>query len=95
MESGYKGEMATKILRKVLKGTIISAGGYNRESGNRAIEEGIADLIAYGSFAIANPDLTERFAAKAELNPYNRSTFYGGAEKRSADCQTMRAMSSG
>ena len=80
-----KGELATKNLRKIFNGAVITAGGYNRESGNEAIEAGIADLVAYGRFAIANPDLPQRFKLNAELNPYDRSTFYGGDEKGYTD----------
>lgn len=94
MESDYKGESATKTLRKIFKGTIISAGGYSRESGNQAIEDGIADLVAYGRFAIANPDLSERFALKAELNPYDRSTFYGGDVQGYTDYPTLKESNS-
>lgn len=80
-KSDYKGGLVAKDIRNKFKSPIISAGGYDRESGNKAIAEGAADLIAYGRFAIANPDLPERFAQKAELNPYDRATFYGGTEK--------------
>ena len=89
--SDYKGEAITGVLRKLFNGTMISAGGYDRESGNQAIENGIADLVAYGREAIANPDLPERFAKKAELNPYDRATFYGGDERGYIDYPTLAA----
>ncbi len=57
---------------------LISAGGHDRASGEAAIASGGADLIAYGRHFIANPDLVERFRLDAPLNPYDRSTFYGG-----------------
>ena len=44
------------------------------------IAAGDADAIAYGRMFIANPDLPARFKAGADLNAYDRSTFYGGAE---------------
>ncbi len=88
-ESDYKGEAVTGILRKIFNGTMISAGGYNRESGNQAIKQGVADLIAYGRQAIANPDLPDRFAKKASLNPYDRATFYGGDERGYTDYPTL------
>jgi N-ethylmaleimide reductase len=68
---------------------MMSAGGYDRESGNQAIENGTADLIAYGRQAIANPDLPERFAKKAPLNPYDRATFYGGDERGYTDYPSL------
>ncbi|KAL2538922.1 putative 12-oxophytodienoate reductase 11 [Forsythia ovata] len=63
-------------MRKAFKGTFIAAGGYDREDGNKALAENRADLIAYGRFFLANPDLPKRFALNAPLNPYNRDTFY-------------------
>ncbi|KAA0067605.1 12-oxophytodienoate reductase 2-like [Cucumis melo var. makuwa] len=63
-------------MRKVFKGTFIAAGGYDREDGNRAIAENHADLIAYGRWFLANPDLPKRFEMDAPLNKYNRKTFY-------------------
>ncbi len=88
-QSSYQGESITGKLREFFNGPIISAGGYNRESGNQTIEKDTADLIAYGRFAISNPDLAERFAQKAELNPYDRSTFYGGTAKGYTDYPTL------
>lgn len=64
---------------------LISAGGHSQASGNRAIAEGSADLVAYGRNFIANPDLVERFRQSAPLNPYDRSTFYGGSAKGYTD----------
>lgn len=63
-------------MRKAFKGTFVAAGGYNREDGNKAIAENRADLIAYGRFFLANPDLPSRFELNVPLNKYNRETFY-------------------
>ncbi|GAB4814383.1 hypothetical protein N2152v2_001429 [Parachlorella kessleri] len=62
--------------RKVYKGTAIAAGGYKRESGMEAIASGHSDLVAYGRWFIANPDMPKRFALGAPLNKYHRDTFY-------------------
>jgi N-ethylmaleimide reductase len=51
-------------------------GGYDLESGDRAIATGEADLVAYGVPFIANPDLPERFRLGASLNQPDPSTFY-------------------
>ncbi|KAM2450252.1 hypothetical protein PS1_020242 [Malus domestica] len=63
-------------MRKAFNGTFIAAGGYEEEDGNNAVAEGRADLIAYGRWFLANPDLPKRFELNAPLNKYNRSTFY-------------------
>ncbi|MGA9452712.1 MAG: alkene reductase [Verrucomicrobiia bacterium] len=59
---------------------LISAGGHTRETGNDAIASHVADLVAYGRYFVSNPDLPHRFAMEAPLNPYDRTTFYGGTE---------------
>ncbi|KAJ0930272.1 putative 12-oxophytodienoate reductase [Helianthus annuus] len=43
-------------MRKAFKGTFISAGGYGREDGNKAVAENRTDLVAYGRLFLANPD---------------------------------------
>lgn len=63
-------------MRKAFKGTLIAAGGYRRDDGNKKIDENYADLIAYGRLFLANPDLPRRFELGAPLNKYNRDTFY-------------------
>ncbi|PAU94886.1 alkene reductase [Aliifodinibius salipaludis] len=75
----------TKYFREIYEGTIITNVGYDKESGNKAIKDGIADLLAYGRPFIANPDLPARFAAGAELNEPDQSTFYGGGEEGYTD----------
>ncbi|KAM7519298.1 hypothetical protein LguiB_018260 [Lonicera macranthoides] len=63
-------------MRKAFKGTFISAGGFDREDGNKAVAEKRTDLVAYGRLFLANPDLPKRFELNAPLNKYNRDTFY-------------------
>ncbi|KAG6751042.1 hypothetical protein POTOM_045559 [Populus tomentosa] len=63
-------------MRKAFNNTFIVAGGYDREDGNKALEENRADLVAYGRLFLANPDLPRRFELDAPLNKYNRETFY-------------------
>ncbi|MGZ4970675.1 MAG: alkene reductase, partial [Methylobacter sp.] len=49
-------------LRNCFDGFYMANNGYDLESGNRAIEQGNADMVAYGQLFIANPDLPVRFA---------------------------------
>jgi N-ethylmaleimide reductase len=72
---------ATKHLKSIFKGTVITAQGYDFESGNAVIARGDADLVAFGKLFIANPDLPLRFRTGAPLNPPDPSTFYGGDER--------------
>jgi len=87
-KQNYLQEVAA-YFRDIYDGTIITNANYDRETGMEAIEEGIADLIAYGRLFLANPDLPERFAADAELNKPDKSTFYGGTEKGYTDYPFM------
>ncbi|MBD3885668.1 alkene reductase [Phormidium tenue FACHB-886] len=55
--------------RNVFTGSIIANSGYTQESASAAIQNGNADLIAFGRLVISNPDLVERFANGWSLNP--------------------------
>lgn len=80
-ESGQHGsqeEEANMIRawRKAYEGTFISSGGFTKELGVEALENGDADLVSYGRLFISNPDLVLRFKVGAPLNKYVRATFY-------------------
>uniref|UniRef100_A0ACD6AAN0 Uncharacterized protein n=1 Tax=Avena sativa TaxID=4498 RepID=A0ACD6AAN0_AVESA len=62
--------------REAFKGTFIANGGYDFAEGNKVVTEGYADLVAFGRLFLANPDLPKRFEVGAELNNYDRMTFY-------------------
>lgn len=55
----------------------LAAGNLNRDNALPKIETGGADLIIFGRWFIANPDLPRRLADGLELNKYDRDTFYG------------------
>uniref|UniRef100_A0A7N0R875 NADH:flavin oxidoreductase/NADH oxidase N-terminal domain-containing protein n=1 Tax=Kalanchoe fedtschenkoi TaxID=63787 RepID=A0A7N0R875_KALFE len=63
-------------MRKAFNGTFMVAGGYDQGDGNEVVRSGGADLVAFGRLFLANPDLPRRFELNAELNKYDRSTFY-------------------
>lgn len=67
-------------IRQVFSGCIIYAGRYTAERGERLIDMGLADLIAFGRPFIANPDLPARISNGWPLNALNAATLYGGAE---------------
>jgi N-ethylmaleimide reductase len=83
---------ATRMLRKVYTGTMISAGGFTRDTAEEALQDGRADLIAFGQLFIANPDLVERFRIGAPLNEPDRATFYGGGEHGYIDYAALEAL---
>ncbi len=61
--------MTLDDFRKVFSGPLLGCCGYTQETAEAAIARGSADLIAFGRPYISNPDLVERFAAGAPLNP--------------------------
>jgi N-ethylmaleimide reductase len=63
--------------RQTYRGTLIAAGGFDKASGEAALQSGELDLIAYGRPFIANPDLVERMRHDWPLAVPDRATFYG------------------
>ena len=53
--------MTLAEFRGVFRGPIIGNCGYTLETAEKAVREGLADLIAFGRPYISNPDLVERF----------------------------------
>jgi N-ethylmaleimide reductase len=73
-------------------GTVIANAGYDRDSAERELQSGRAELISFGSLALANPDLPERFASDGPYNEVDRDTFYsGGNEKGYTDYPALAA----
>lgn len=71
----------TEHYRPLFKGTLMTNTSFDRESGNKIIATGLANLVAFGVPFIANPDLVERFAKGLALNTPDNSTFYMGGDR--------------
>jgi N-ethylmaleimide reductase len=54
----------------------IAAGGFEPDRAEAIVEEKDADLVAFGRYFIANPDLPQRIKLGLPLNAYDRATFY-------------------
>ncbi len=78
------------LFRPNFPGLLIGAGGFDAESAARAVDQGIVDAVAFGRLFIANPDLPQRLRIGAPLNPYDRSTFYGGGEHGYIDYPSLQ-----
>ena len=90
MIEGDTGGMAVppfdyKEIKRRFGGIVIANNGFDKERANEAIEEGRADLVAFGKPFISNPDLVTRLYLNAPLAPANRETFYGGADQGYTD----------
>jgi N-ethylmaleimide reductase len=68
--------IASEQLRKIFKGKIIAAGGFEPDSAEAIVEKGDADLVTFGRYFISNPDLPKRIKLGLPLNDYDRATFY-------------------
>lgn len=80
--------VASGTIRKNFKGTIISAGGFDREQAEAIINRGDADIVAFGRYFSSNPDLPERLKYDYPLTHYIRDTFWGGTELHYNDFPT-------
>ena len=78
-EENYLNEVMP-FFNSIYNGTLITCGNHTQQSGNQAVEQDQADLVAYARLFLANPDLPERFANHAPLNDPDPDTFYGGGE---------------
>ena len=59
--------------RPLYDGVMIGAGGFTPAGAVRAVREGVYDLVAFGRWFIANPDLPARLFNNQPLNRYNRA----------------------
>ncbi|WP_418511228.1 alkene reductase [Corallibacter sp.] len=74
-----------KHFRPLYNGTLIINANFTQETGNKVIENGEADLVAYGKPFISNPDLVERFENNLDLSEWDSDTFYTTGEKGYTD----------
>jgi N-ethylmaleimide reductase len=84
-DSNLGAPSVASLFRPSFQGPLIVSGGFTKATAEEAIQAGHADAIAFGRAFIANPDLPYRLSVGAPLNAYDRSTFYGGAEKGYTD----------
>lgn len=68
-------------LKAQFAGVYIANERFDQASATKALADGTADAVAFGVPYIANPDLVQRFASNAPLNPPKPELFYAsGAE---------------
>jgi N-ethylmaleimide reductase len=68
--------VASAQLRKVFKGKIIAAGGFEPETAETAVKEGVADAVTFGRYFVSNPDPPRLIKRGLPLAAYDRKTFY-------------------
>ncbi|MCK7589199.1 alkene reductase [Subsaxibacter sp. CAU 1640] len=65
-----------KRYRPMYKGTLMINSGFDQDSGNKVIEDGDADLVAFAKLYISNPDLVGRFRENVATAQWDTDTFY-------------------
>ena len=71
-----QGAVASEQLRKIYKGNIVAAGGFEADTAEAIVEAGNADAVAFGRHFISNPDLPLRIRKNLPLADYDRNTLY-------------------
>ena len=65
-----------KTIRKIYQRNLMLCGDFTKKSAEKALQNGDADLIAFGRDYIANPDLVERFRNNWPLAERDRTNWY-------------------
>lgn len=89
-EISFAEQNIAKRYRSIYKGTLVINNAFDQKSGNRVIEDGYADAVAFGKPFISNPDLPGRFAENAPLADWDQSTFYTPGGKGFIDYPSLK-----
>ncbi|MGO8658576.1 alkene reductase, partial [Rhizobium ruizarguesonis] len=76
-------------IKRAFGGVYIANGGFDADTAEAAVTSGAADLVAFGTKFLANPDLIERFRTGAPLNQPEPATFYQGEDRGYTDYPTL------
>jgi N-ethylmaleimide reductase len=87
------GDGMFRHFRPIFRGPLIANVNMNADRGNRLIEAGLADLVAFGRPYIANPDLVERLATGAPLAEIDWETVYAAGPRGYSDYPTLQPVS--
>ncbi|MBN3779415.1 alkene reductase [Burkholderia sp. Ac-20345] len=78
-------------LRRRFRQTYLANNGYDLELATARLNEGKADLFAFGRAFISNPDLVERLKTGAPLAQLDAATLYGGGAEGYTDYPSIVA----
>jgi N-ethylmaleimide reductase len=81
----YAVKEIAKHFRPLYHGTLIINCGFDAETGDRVIRDGLADAVAFGKYFISNPDLVERVRKGVPLVLPDQKTFYTPGPKGYTD----------
>ncbi len=72
-------------VREAYDGVLIYAGKYDSERADKAVAEGVTDMVGFGRPFVANPDLPARIQNGYPFAAHDPNTLFGGAEKGLTD----------
>jgi N-ethylmaleimide reductase len=78
-----------ELLRPLFDGPFAAGGGFTKDTGDAAIDSGLADFVVFGKLFTSNPDLPVRFASDAVLVTPDPSTFYSPGAKGYTDFASL------
>lgn len=85
-------ELLTDIRSIWTNPLLVNRAGRTLENISTDLDNGLADLVPVGVWALANPDLVERLQIGAPLNEANPATFFGGGSEGYTDYPTLKAL---
>ncbi|RFZ85360.1 alkene reductase [Mucilaginibacter terrenus] len=78
-------EKTHQDIRKSFANTIIYCNGFTAETSEAKLQDGSADLVAFGRSFLANPDFMRRIEKNAPLNQLDYNTLYTPGEEGYTD----------
>ncbi len=85
-----KADLVTSV-REVYKGKLMVNMGYSAEEAAKVVSESKADMVAFGTGFLANPDLPTRIKAGTEWNAPDPKTFYSPGTAGYTDYPTIES----
>lgn len=82
-------EKTHQAIRKAFNHTIIYCNGFTAETAEAKLQDGSADLVAFGRSFLANPDFMRRIKENAPLNETDYNTLYTPGEQGYTDYPTL------
>lgn len=76
-------------IREAFANTIIYCNGFTVETAEEKLQDGSADLVAFGRSFLSNPDFMRRIERNAPLNEPDYNTLYTPGEKGYTDYPTL------
>ncbi|MFJ4008903.1 alkene reductase [Streptomyces sp. NPDC090026] len=88
VEAGPAQRELVLTLRKLFSGTLVLNPATEGPTGPESltlVEDGVADLVAFGALFLANPDLPRRLRVGGPFNTPDPATFFGGDHRGYTD----------